>query len=238
MLIARVPSGDNWVSGSSRCPTCHHDIAWYDNVPVLAWLWLRGRCRHCRERISARYPAVELIVASLIVLAYLRFDVSIVTLTLMYLAVVTVALVFIDIDVQRLPDALVLPSFPIVAALLAADAAVAGEWWPLARGGIGLIALGAFYGIPWLVYPAGMGRGDVKVAALLGMVAGYLGWPHLAVGGLLGPLIGGLVVAVGMAMRKIGRRSRVPYGPALIAAAWVGFLAAPEISDKYLNLIG
>ncbi len=238
VLIARIPVGMSWVRGSSRCPRCGHDLAWYDNVPVLSWLWLRRRCRYCRGPISARYPLVEILTALVFAVVVAEHSVRFISVGLGHLAVVSVALVFIDIDVGRLPNALVMPSYPVVAALLAADAALEGDWWNLARAGIGLLALGGFYGLLWFAYPAGLGFGDVRTAGLLGLTAGYLGWASLAVGAIVGPLIGGVIVIVGLASGRLHRKSRIPYGPALIGGAWVGFLAGEAIASGYLSLLG
>ncbi len=237
VLIVRVPAGEDWVKGSSHCPRCRHDLAWYDNIPLFSWLWLRRRCRHCAAPISARYPVVEALVAGLFFAVYLVYGVSFLSAALAYLAIISVALVFIDIDVQRLPDSLVLPAYPVVIAFLCADAATTGEWGTLGRTGIGLCALGGFYALMRAAYPAGLGLGDVKSGGLLGMVGGYLGWPTLAVGALSGPILGGVVVVVGMAMGRLNRKSRVPYGPALYGGAWLGYLAGEGIAAAYIDLV-
>ncbi len=237
VLIARVPEGEDWVRGPSRCPKCRHRLAWHDNIPLLSWLWLRRRCRYCGRPISARYPVVESLVAGLVVASYLLFGLSLLAVAFVYLGVVSVALVFIDIDVQRLPNSLVLPSYPVVAALLVADAAVGNDWGALGRSGAGLGILGGFYGLLWLAYPTGLGFGDVRTAGLLGIAVGYLGWDSLAVGAIAGPIAGGLVVLVGLAIGRVHRKSRIPYGPALIGGMWLGAIAGQAIADWYVGLI-
>lgn len=236
VLIARIPVHEDWVRGSSHCPRCGHDLAWHDNIPILSWLWLRRRCRYCGGPISGRYPLVEALVAGLFVAVYLIHGFSLLAAALAVLAVVSVALVFIDLDVRRLPDSLVLPMYPVAALLLSADAWAAGEWGNLWRAGLGLLIMGGFYGLLWLCYPAGLGRGDVKTAGLLGLAAGYLGWAHLAVGMIAGPLLGGVAVMIGLATGRLTRKSMVPYGPALIVGAWLGYLVGPGIADAYLAL--
>jgi len=235
VLIARVPTGESWVRGSSRCPRCRHDLAWYDNIPLFSWLWLRRRCRHCRAPISGRYPVVESLVAALFVAIYLVHGHGFLAFGLAYLAAISVALVFIDLDVQRLPDSIVLPSYPVMLAFLVSDAWSMGDWGAFGMAGIGLCAMGGFYALLWAVYPAGLGLGDVKSGGLLGMVAGYIGWSTLAVGFIAGPLLGGGVVVIGMAVGKYHRKSRVPYGPALFGGAWLGYLAGASIAAAYID---
>ncbi len=237
VLIARVPEGANWVSDSSHCPRCGTDIRWFDNVPLLSFVVLGGRCRACRERISWRYPLVEVLVAALWVAVYLEWGLSVTTLAFAYLAVVSVALVFIDLDVKRLPFSLVLPSYAVMAVLLGIEIALGegGNWWMLF---VGAGILGGFYGGLWLVYPQGMGFGDVVAAGLLGLAAGFLGWGPLAVAAIAGPLLGGVVVVVGLISGRLKRKSAVPYGPMLIAGAWLGFLGGDAISSAYLGMLG
>ena len=235
VLIARVPHGEGWARGSSRCPRCKQDIAWYDNIPVLSWLWLKRRCRHCAEPISARYPAVELTVGVLFGLVAWQFGSTAVAWLLAFSALLTVALAAIDFEHHRLPDQLVFTMAGAVAVLLVADAVVTGEWSPLARAGIGALALGGFYFALWFAYPKGLGFGDVKLAVPVGAVLGYLGWGALAVGAIGGPLVGGLL-AIGASIRAGGIKGvRFAYGPAIIVAFWVGVLWGPQIADWYVD---
>lgn len=236
VLIARVPVGEDWIRVPSHCPRCGHSIAWYDNIPVLSWLWLSRRCRSCRTGISARYPAVEILVAALFVAVYLVFGLTFVALALAYLALISVVLGVIDLDVHRLPDAIVLPAFPALAVILAADAGVVGEWWSLVRGGMGAIALAGFYFVMLVINPRGMGWGDVKTAGVLGLVLGYLGWAELGVGAFFGPIVGGLLVLVPLIRGRVSLKTRVPYGPALIAGAWVGVFAGSTLFGMYVRL--
>jgi len=237
VLIARIPQGRPWVAEPSRCPRCEQSIAWYDNLPLVSFALLRGRCRHCKERISARYPLVELAVTLTFVGVYGVWGMTITALAFAYLALISVVLVVIDIDVQRLPDAIVKPSYVIAIVLLSAAVWASGEAWDLARMGIGMAALGGFYGAMWLIYPAGLGFGDVKTAGLLGLYGGFLGWPQLALAGFAGPMLGGLLVLGGLLTGKLTRKSAVPYGPALIAGAWVGYLWGEQVIDAYMKLV-
>lgn len=236
VLIARVPVGEPWANDRSRCPRCGHQLAWYDNIPVLSWLWLRRRCRHCAAPISARYPAVELATATLFALVAWEFGATWLTAGLLYLSVVSVALVVIDLDVRRLPDALVLPAIPVLAVAVAAHAWDLGEWWVLARALLGGVALAGFYFIMWFAYPKGLGFGDVKVAVLLGVALGAVGWDALAVGAFLGPIVGGVAGIAAIARHRSVKGVKIAYGPWLISGAWVGILAGPELWRGYLTL--
>lgn len=235
VLIARVPVGEQWRTGSSRCPRCHTELAWYDNIPLLSWLVLRRRCRHCREPISGRYPLVESLVAVLFALAAAVHGLTFLTGALAYLAVISVALAAIDLEHMRLPNALTLPAYPVLAVLIAVHAGVEHDWWILARALIGAGIVGGIYLALWLAYPKGMGFGDVKAAGMLGLALGAVGWGAIAVGAIAGPIIGGVAGMVVMVRQRRGRGVQIPYGPWLIAGAWLGILAGQPIAHAYLR---
>ncbi len=237
VLIARVPAGKGVITGRSACPRCNHTLAWYDNLPLLSWLVLRARCRYCSTRISAQYPLVEGAVALLWLAVYLVHGIGFTALLLAYLAPVSVALTVIDVRHHRLPHRIVLPSYAVTVAIMAC-AWTSGEsasWWTAL---IGLVALGGFYGLLWFIYPKGMGFGDVTTAGLLGLALGFLGLENLAVGAIAGPLVGGLMVIALATVRKAGRGTRIPYGPALLTGAWIGLLAGSELAAGYLRILG
>src|SRR5690606_6183945 len=129
----------------SACPSCAAPVRPRDNIPVVSWLLLRGRCRGCGARISVRYPVVELLTGALFALVAALLGLSWELPAFLYLAAVAVALAVIDLDVHRLPDAIVLPSYGVAAALLALAAAGTGQWDSLLRAGLGMLAMAAFY---------------------------------------------------------------------------------------------
>lgn len=237
VLAARVPDGRDIVVERSHCTSCGSMVRWYDNVPVISWLVLRGRCRDCSARISVTYPLMELAVAGLCALSAWRWGLTLEAAMLVILAPVSAALVVIDVQRRRLPHALVLPSLAVVGAVAVAHGIMGGgtQWWvPLAGAG----AIGGFYGLLWLVYPRGLGFGDVTTGALIGGAAGVLGWAQVAVAAISGPLLGGVLVLV-LAMGGRARRgTAIPYGPALIAGGWLGFLAGDIITEAYLRALG
>ena len=242
VVVWRVPRGESIVSPPSACPRCGHPIRSRDNVPVVSWLLLRGRCRDCGEPIARRYPIVEAATGVLFGAAAWSTGVSWVLPALLYLVAIGVALALIDLDVHRLPDAIVLPSYPVVLALLALASWNPGGssslWDALLRALIGAAAMFAVYVVVVLVYPAGMGFGDVKLAGVLGLYLGWFGWGALAVGFFAPFLLGGLYAVALLVARRVGRTSGIPFGPWMILGAWVGIVAGEPVGRWYLELVG
>ncbi|WP_380168487.1 prepilin peptidase [Jannaschia sp. R86511] len=242
VVIHRVPRGESVVSPPSACPGCGAAIRARDNVPVLSWLLLRGRCRDCGEPISPRYPLVELATA----LAFAGVVAAVLTTgptpwvlpALLYLAAVSIALSLIDVDVRRLPDAIVLPSYPVMLVLLAIASAATGDWWALGRAAIGAVASFAFFYLLALLYKGGMGFGDVKLAGVLGTALAWYGWAHLVVGTFLGFLLGGVVGIALIALRLGNRKTMIPFGPYMIVGAWLAIGFGGGIADAYLRTAG
>jgi leader peptidase (prepilin peptidase) / N-methyltransferase len=241
VVIYRVPRGESLVKPPSHCPTCGNEIRARHNVPVIGWLVLRGRCYDCKAPISARYPLVEFATGALFVVVTLRLgglDLVPSVPAYLYFTAIGVALALIDLDVRRLPNAIVLPSYIVLAVLLAASVFWTGDWWSLARAGIGGAALFAFYFLLAFAYPAGMGFGDVKLAGVLGLVLGYLSWACLVIGAFLGFLLGAVVGVVVLATGKGTRKTMLPFGPFMIAGTLIAFFVADPLADIYLRAIG
>lgn len=237
VVVWRVPRGESVVRPASRCPGCEAPIAPYDNVPVLSWLVLRGRCRRCRTRISARYPLVELGTAALFVAVSVWRGWQADLPAFLFLSAIAVALTLIDLDTRRLPDAIVLPSIGVTVVLLGVAAGVDGEWGALLRAVLAGAALFAFYFVLLVAKPGGMGFGDVKLAAVLGTYLGWVGWDALLVGGFSAFLLGGLYSVVLLLTGRAGRKSGIPFGPWMILGAAVGLVAGPALWDGYLGLV-
>jgi len=241
VVIHRVPRGESVVRPPSHCPDCGNPVRARHNVPVVGWLVLRGRCADCGRPISARYPLVELGTGLVFGAVALRFAHPGQVASLpayLYFAAIGVALAMIDFDLKRLPNAIVLPSYPVLAVLLAVPAVIHQDWSALARAGIGGVALFAFYLLLVLVYPSGMGWGDVKLAGLVGGVLGYLSWAALVVGAFGGFLLGAVAGVVVIALRKGDRKTALPFGPFMIIAAVLAWFVADPIADAYLRLTG
>ncbi|NIZ89850.1 prepilin peptidase [Kineococcus rubinsiae] len=238
VVVHRVPRGESIVAPPSACPGCGHAIRPRDNVPVLSWILLRGRCRDCGARISGRYPLVEAGTGLLFVAVLLVVGVSWALPAYLYLAAIAVALALIDLEVHRLPDAIVLPSYPVALVLLGAASALGGDGSAFVRALVGAAALFALYFVLWFVRPGGMGLGDVKLAGVLGLYLGWWGWDALAVGGFLAFVVGGLVSLPLLLSGRAGRRTAIPFGPSMLVAALAALVVAAPLSSWYLSLVG
>jgi leader peptidase (prepilin peptidase)/N-methyltransferase len=235
VVIWRLPRGESIVNPPSHCPGCDRPVRPRDNIPIISWLLLRGKCRDCGEPISGRYPLVELGTAAVFVVAGLRIGLHADLPAFLYLSAIGVALALIDLDVKRLPNAIVLPSYPVSAALLGLAAILEHEAGAYVRALLGMAALFGFYFLLAFIYPAGMGFGDVKLAGVLGLYLGWLGWGVLITGGFLGFLFGGVVGMGLMVVRRAGRKSQIPFGPFMLTGALVAILAGGALADLYLD---
>lgn len=241
VVIYRVPRGESVVTPRSHCPACDRPIRPRHNVPIVSYLVLRGRCADCGNRISPRYPLVEAATGLLFgaTTAWaLASGHSAMLGALLYLAGAGVALAAIDLDVHRLPNAIVLPSYPVVAVLLTAAAWSTGDWWALGRAGIGAAALFAFYLLLVLVYPAGMGWGDVKLAGVLGGVLAYVSWSALVVGAFAGFVFGAMVAVGVIATRRGTGKTALPFGPFMLLGVAAGIALGGDIASAYWGVLG
>jgi leader peptidase (prepilin peptidase)/N-methyltransferase len=212
VVIARIPEGRSIVSPGSACPRCGRSIAWYDNLPVLSYVLLRGRCRNCRESISWRYPAVEIACSFLFVLAYRRFEPGAALVSALILLSGLVAITAIDLDHQIIPDVISLPGIALGVLFSLAPSGIG--WAPslfgvLVGGGVFVVIIAAS---TLVIGQAGMGVGDVKLGAMLGA---FLGWKLALLSILLSMLLGGPLAATLLATGRKGRKDPVPFGPFL-----------------------
>jgi leader peptidase (prepilin peptidase)/N-methyltransferase len=252
VVVYRVPAGMSVVHPRSACPNCGHEITARDNVPVLSWLLLRGKCRDCAEPISKRYPLVELAGAAAFVIVgiwaapaiaaapnvVLAIAAVLRLLAFLYLAAISVALAIIDIEKHRLPNAIVLPGYAVGAVLLGTAALLESDWVGLVRMAAGAGILFVFYFLLAFISPRGMGMGDVKLAGVLGLFLGSLGWGQLAVGAGAAFVLGGLFSIILLITKRAGRKSGIPFGPWMLLGAWVGVFAGSAIAEGYLSIVG
>jgi leader peptidase (prepilin peptidase)/N-methyltransferase len=217
VVIARLPAGESIVRPPSHCPKCGTTLRTVDNIPVVSWIALRGRCRTCDSAISKRYPLVELLTAGVFAALGVRFGPHADLAAHLVAGSGLVALSFIDLDTKRLPDRLVFPTVVGTYALLLVAALVDDRRADFGRATIGaLLAFGLLF-IIHMIRPDGMGFGDVKLAALCGMVLGWQGLADVVLGLYLGFVLGAIV---GGSMLFTGRAERgktIPFGPFLAA---------------------
>jgi leader peptidase (prepilin peptidase)/N-methyltransferase len=227
VVAARVPLRRSIVHPGSACMSCGTPISWYDNLPVLSYLFLRGRCRSCGETIPWKYPLVELLTALLIGASVLAFGFSAEAAIASLFCAALVAISVVDLERRIIPNRIVLPAAAVV--LAAQTLLFPSPEWALAAFGASL-----FLFLAALAYPAGMGMGDVKLALLLGAMLGRT-VPVAMMIGMIAALVPSVVLLArhGSAARKMG----IPFGPFLAFGGVVGLLAGDWILDAYLGLL-
>ncbi|MCT9821613.1 prepilin peptidase [Microbacterium sp. W1N] len=257
VVIYRVPAGIP-LTRPSQCPHCDAPVRPWQNVPVLSWLLLRGKCANCTSPISVRYPLVELATGGAfagVVWMLLGNDAfrlasfaqrpeggalafALIAIAFLYLAAISIALTMIDLDTRRLPNAIVLPSYVVLAVLFTGACLAGAPWEALLRAAVGGAALFAFYWVLRFAKPGGMGGGDVKLAGVLGMALGWVGWGTLIVGAFAAFLVGG-VIGIGMMLaHRATRKTAIPFGPFMVLGAWIGIVAGESIARWYTGLLG
>ena len=226
VVAARVPLHRSLVWPGSACMSCGHEIAWYDNIPLVSWLALRGRCRSCGERIPYRYPLVELVTALLVAGCVWKFGPTADAALAAFFCLVLVAISAIDLEHLIIPTRIVLPAAAVV---LAANTALhpSPEWILGAVGASGFLFAAA------LAYPRGMGMGDVKLALLMGAMLGRA-VPVALMVGMLAAIVPGIVLIARHG--SAGRKMRIPFGPFLALGAVVALFAGPAILHVYWGI--
>jgi leader peptidase (prepilin peptidase) / N-methyltransferase len=235
VAIYRIPEGKSLWKPRSFCPHCGNSIAWYDNIPLIGYTLLRGRCRNCSESISLRYPLVELLSGLLFLAVFAKVGFKWTAELLPYLFMVTVLIIVSVIDLQRqiIPNKVIYPAILMGLAAMGIVALVRGDYHIIVESLIGLVVIGVPLAILSLVYPKGMGMGDAKLAAFTGII---LGWSSELVAFFLGVLLGAIVSILLMITSKKGRKSRIPFGPFLAAGAMIALFWGQAIWDFYRGL--
>jgi leader peptidase (prepilin peptidase)/N-methyltransferase len=232
VAVHRLPKGESVVSPRSRCPSCGAQIGARDNIPVLSWLLLRGRCRRCGARISVEYPLLELVTAGLVVLTAVRYPNLWQAVLVGGLLGLMPGIALIDLRHRIIPNRLMYPSLLLFPAVIVLAWLIGGAADPV-RAGIGLLLYGGILFVVAAV-SGGMGFGDVKLAALIGLVLGSLGLRFVGVAAGAAIAFGGLGGLVALAMGR-GRKSAIPFGPYLAAGAVVAGLWGEEIASWYIG---
>ncbi|MEA2517554.1 MAG: leader peptidase (prepilin peptidase) / N-methyltransferase [Actinomycetota bacterium] len=235
VVAYRVPRRETIVTGRSKCPSCGAQIAWYDNIPIVGYLLLRGKCRNCGVHIAARYLWIELTTGISWALLVWRFGLSFEVAIYAAFFWVLVVLTAIDLEHNLLPNRIVYPTFVVGWIALVAHALIDGDPASLVGAAVGALTFGGFLFTVAFIAPAGMGGGDVKLGFVLGTFLGYAGGASLTlVGMFLSFLLGG-VIGIALLMRGEGRKAQVPFGPFLAAGTVLAVLWGHSILDWYLG---
>jgi leader peptidase (prepilin peptidase)/N-methyltransferase len=236
VVTHRIPRKETIVAGRSRCPACGTTIRARDNVPVVSYLLLRGRCRSCRARISVAYPLTELATAVLAAGAALRYRSLFVACLVAAFLAVLLALALIDATHRVLPNRIVYPALlAFGVAIVAGDLADARV--DLAGAVLGFVAFGGALLVITVISPRGMGMGDVKLGFLIGLVLGSLALSFVAVAAGVAILAGGVAALVALAAGR-GCKSAIPFGPFMALGGGTAAFLGPQLAHAYLRLVG
>ena len=232
VCIYRLPIGQSIVHPPSSCPGCSTTIRFYDNIPLLSWLFLRGRCRHCHTPIAFRYVLVELLGGLMAVCVYSKFGPSIEGIAYYALVAALLVIIFIDIDHQIIPDVISLPGIPLG---FAASFLMPSINWMDSLIGI-LAGGGSLYAVAWIYAlitgKEGMGGGDIK---LLAMIGAFIGWQGVLLTIFMGSAIGTIVGLIDMLKKKTDMKMRIPFGPFLAIGAVIYIFFGKEIISCYVS---
>ncbi len=232
VCIARIPEGRSIVHPRSQCPGCQSPIAWYDNIPIVSYLVLGGRCRACRTRISPVYPAVELLTGALAVALWMRLGLSAAFAGYFIFAAALVTITFIDLDHRIIPDVISLPgiaagiAISFVSPLVTPVDALLG----VVVGGGSLLAVASAY--QWIRGEEGMGGGDIK---LLAMIGAFLGWQSVFVTLMVASVIGSIIGISLMVYQRADAKLAIPFGPFLACGALVYLFFGERILAFYFG---
>lgn len=229
VVIYRVPRHESIVSPRSRCPSCGTPIKDRDNIPVISWLVLRGRCRVCKEAISPNYVYVEVACGAIFAGLAARMGYSSELPAFLVLFAGLLALACIDGKYLVLPKQIVYVTFGLVVLLLAIAAAVSGDWTKLEIAAISSASWFAVFFIMNLASPRILGYGDVRLALILGFGLGWLGWRYVLLGFFAANLVGAVVGITLIALKRVSRNQPIPYGVFLAVGVAIAVFAGPEL---------
>lgn len=233
VVIYRVPRHESIVSPRSACPTCHAPIRERDNIPLISWLVLRAKCRDCRSPISVRYPLVELGTAALFAAGAARIGFSWDLPTYLVLFAALEALACIDVELLVLPKLIVYPTLALVAALLLLAASATGQWHDLLTAVIYAAGWFVAFFILNALNPRYLGFGDVRLAPVLGLALGWLGWKYVVLGFFAANFFGALIGVALIATKKARLDQQVPYGVFLALGTVFAVLLGPNIVPHF-----
>ena len=235
VVAYRIPQGISVITPASACPSCGHEIRSRDNLPVIGWLMLRGRCRDCDAPISIRYPMVEAATAGTFAAAAGLLGPVWVLPAHLWFGGVTIALVLTDLDIKRIPNRILYPGTIVAAFLLGGGAVLDGDLAQFGRAVVGGAGYFSLLLLVALVARGGFGFGDVKLAFLLGMFTAYRAWGSLFVAVLGSFVIGGLLSIGLLAARRVGRKDAIPFGPSMVLGSYVGIAFGESLARWYIG---
>jgi leader peptidase (prepilin peptidase)/N-methyltransferase len=226
VVIYRLPRGESVVWPGSRCPDCGHNLVVRDLVPVISYIWQRGKCRYCGGKISPRYPLVEILTAVTFLLIYLQWGIAWQSLAGLVFTSLLIPAAFIDMEHGIIPDRISISAI-ITGFLFSPFTAgfTSSLWGALLFGGILFLAA--------IVSQGGMGGGDIKLAAAIGT---FTGWPGAVPAFILSSLLGGTWGLILLLSKKADRKTAIKFGPFLALGGWVAFVWGTQIIDFYLDL--
>lgn len=232
VVIWRVPNNISIIKPGSQCPKCKKEIAWYDNIPVVSYLLLLGKCRNCKSGISFRYPFAEILCASVWAITTWRVGLHLYTLGYLIFFAGLIALSAIDIDTKLLPKKIVYPSGAALVLILSISAIVSHDYHRIRDSVIVGIAYSGFLFIVWFASGGkAMGYGDVRLALFLGFAMGYYGYIVGYMGMLASFAIGSFVGIAIAAITQGGRKMKIPFGPFLAAGTIIAIWLVPQLQE-------
>lgn len=236
VLATRIPQGKSIVTPPSSCPSCKRTLTPWENIPIISYLVLGGKCRGCSEPIGLFYPLMELGTAALIFLAFFAGGITPLGLAYAGFAVITLPLVVIDLREKRLPNKLTYSGFVWGLGVAALSTFISSNqsdlWEPLICG----ISCSLFFLLLNLLSRGGMGMGDVKLAGVIGVTLSIAGWQHAVIGIFFGFLAGGIFSAVLLLIGRAKFGAAIPFGPWMLFGAWFAMILTPEITREIIGL--
>lgn len=234
VCIYRLPKRESIISPSSHCPHCGEPIKFYDNIPIVSYILLAGKCRHCKKRISFRYTVVEGLSGLLALALFMKYGLTLQSLLLLFFSAALITITFIDLDYQIIPDIISIPgiAFGIGASFFIPIISWLESLFGIFVGG-GLLLLVAV-GYKWITGREGMGGGDIK---LLAMVGAWLGWKAIPFILLSSSLIGVLIGGASGLLYKRGLKTKIPFGPFLSISSLIYIFFGPEVINWYITHI-
>lgn len=231
VCIYRIPNGLSIVRPKSACPACQTPIRWYDNIPIIGYLMLMGRCRSCKAPIAIRYPMVELLTGGFAVALWVRYGLDLQTLVYFIFVAALLVVTFIDIDHRIIPDVISLPGIPIgfVASFALTQPNWTGSLLGIVIGGGSLLSIA--WGYQLLTGKDGMGGGDIK---LLAMIGAFIGWKGVLFTIMASSFIGTLAGLAAMLKAQKGLKMALPFGPFLAIGAMLYLFFGPQLIEWYL----